>query len=176
MLVALLVLLVMTLRTMRIALRVSIMSSFGISFGISSTIRTIRCSNTRRNASIRDSSLRRSKNTSCHNLGVSTNNPRAVTSMCRDLLTLCSDDLLTVLSYCCINNLVIFIMTNLSGLFHISRCAGFLRNRLANWLTSRAIYSSISLWISSGFTSYETCLGQSNDKENREDLHPFPVF
>merc|ERR1719228_3288504 len=123
-------------------------------------------------------------NTSSNNLAVMSNNSSTLVNLGRGLLTGSGHDLLTVLGDGGVDDLVVLLMAFLSWGLNVSWVTGLNWNTVAHRgrhssLSISIVTSlSISLWLGLGIslTSDQESLGESNTKEDREELHCLAVF
>merc|ERR1719228_2274374 len=113
-------------------------------------------------------------NTSSNNLAVMADNSSTLVNLGRGLLTGSGHDLLAVLGDGGVDDLVVLLMTFLSWGLHVSWVTGLNWNTVAH----RGRHSSlgISIVTSISITSDQESLGESNTKEDREELHCLAVF
>merc|ERR1719462_261068 len=115
-------------------------------------------------------------NTSSNNLAVMADNSSTLVNLGRGLLTGSGHDLLAVLGDGGVDDLVVLLVAFLSWGLDISRVTGLNWNTVAHRSRHSSLGISIVTGLSISLWSDQESLGESNTKEDREELHCLTVF
>merc|ERR1719334_1805526 len=115
-------------------------------------------------------------NTSSNNLAVMTDNSSTLVNLGRGLLAGGGHDLLAVLGDGGVDDLVVLLVAFLSWSLDVSWVTGLNWNTVAHRSRHGSLGISIATGLGISLTSDQESLGESNTKEDREELHCLAVF